>query len=589
MDLKDIEEWGRELLQSEARKRGVKNPEVYSRTELMRLILQDYGAPTNVREAARLIGGILGSAKHVLKERLEAASAKRLQGGVKVYPGAARSGEPYADWARERENDGVKQAARSGRRSDDLGAVAAADGGGRGDPHARSSDERHGDLRARSSDEYGRYAEASFEAGARDDEERDFGEDAERRSDVERAHLDAERDILMEEERVREAARAARRDSDRVRADERAETAKRDSDRPRPEVGWHRVTIERARLPQEFGEASASGDRASHVSLVEAEREPRRENASAQHEQASPVGASLLSGATQSEQAADRESGVDQISPVSSAEAGSDAGGDLSRDGRESQSAALADGFVHERADSEQPRDEISPWQPRAVDESDLAAAKSGDPVGSDTRLSDVTPDLVRATDANQSTSERASAETEGQLTEMSPAQLVAPTANQQEVPAPVSRKSGVRRATTDEEMRTARDVESGRAEGSGGAASDRNLANEAARAPEIAPIPEGVTYGPHPHDGMLLRWRVSEEAIDRARKVLGAEGELAVRVVAVRVGPHATVKTDVIDHGPVRETGNWTAPLAPTEARYVTSIGLRSSTRFVSIAHTSS
>jgi hypothetical protein len=109
-----------------------------------------------------------------------------------------------------------------------------------------------------------------------------------------------------------------------------------------------------------------------------------------------------------------------------------------------------------------------------------------------------------------------------------------------------------------------------------------------AAETPQIEPD-EHITYGPHPQDGMLLRWRVTPEAIERARKLLGSSGELAVRIVAVRVEPHAVVKTDVIDHGPIAESGDWTAPLLPTEARYVSAVGLKSATKFVSIVHAKS
>jgi hypothetical protein len=109
-----------------------------------------------------------------------------------------------------------------------------------------------------------------------------------------------------------------------------------------------------------------------------------------------------------------------------------------------------------------------------------------------------------------------------------------------------------------------------------------------ASEAPQLEPA-EHITYGPHPQDGMLLRWRVTPEAIERARKLLGSSGELAVRIVAVRVEPHAVVKTDVIDHGPIEESGDWTAPLLPTEARYVSAVGLKSANKFVSIVHAKS
>jgi hypothetical protein len=96
----------------------------------------------------------------------------------------------------------------------------------------------------------------------------------------------------------------------------------------------------------------------------------------------------------------------------------------------------------------------------------------------------------------------------------------------------------------------------------------------------------EQLIYGPHPDTGMLLRWRVGADAIQRARAVLGAHGELALRVVTVRVEDGLFVRTETLDHGPIGSVGIWTAPLAPGAARYVSSVGLRSGDRFVSIVH---
>jgi hypothetical protein len=67
---------------------------------------------------------------------------------------------------------------------------------------------------------------------------------------------------------------------------------------------------------------------------------------------------------------------------------------------------------------------------------------------------------------------------------------------------------------------------------------------------------------------------------------VLGAHGELALRVITVRVQDGLHVRTETLDHGPIDGTGDWTAPLDPNAARYVSSVGLRSGDRFVSIVH---
>ncbi|HKP55378.1 MAG TPA: hypothetical protein VJV78_01580 [Polyangiales bacterium] len=99
----------------------------------------------------------------------------------------------------------------------------------------------------------------------------------------------------------------------------------------------------------------------------------------------------------------------------------------------------------------------------------------------------------------------------------------------------------------------------------------------------------EELSYGPHRDAGLLVRWHVGSEAIHRARAVLGAHGELALRVVTVRVEDGLFVRTETLDHGPIESAGDWTAPIEPSAARYVSSVGLRSGDRFVSIVHAAS
>lgn len=99
---------------------------------------------------------------------------------------------------------------------------------------------------------------------------------------------------------------------------------------------------------------------------------------------------------------------------------------------------------------------------------------------------------------------------------------------------------------------------------------------------------PEHVIMGPHPKNGLRLRWRVGEAGIARARAVLGTPGELALRVVAVRVDAAAVVRAEITDHGPVDRDGVLIAPAPSDATRHITSIGLRNATRFVSIAHAS-
>ena len=55
-----IERWTRQLLETEAHKRGIRDPEVRSRTELLWAIAQhDYGARQGLRSARRLVGNIV--------------------------------------------------------------------------------------------------------------------------------------------------------------------------------------------------------------------------------------------------------------------------------------------------------------------------------------------------------------------------------------------------------------------------------------------------------------------------------------------------------------------------------------------------
>jgi hypothetical protein len=86
--------------------------------------------------------------------------------------------------------------------------------------------------------------------------------------------------------------------------------------------------------------------------------------------------------------------------------------------------------------------------------------------------------------------------------------------------------------------------------------------------------------------DSLQLRWHVTESGAARARALLGAPGELAIRLVSVRADPGTVVQSDVTEHGPVERAGEWTAQLAGADVHCVTAVGLRAAGRFVSIAH---
>lgn len=83
-----------------------------------------------------------------------------------------------------------------------------------------------------------------------------------------------------------------------------------------------------------------------------------------------------------------------------------------------------------------------------------------------------------------------------------------------------------------------------------------------------------------------IVHWHASAAGIRRARAVLGADGELAVRVVVVAPDAREFVRTQVVDRGPVDAAGEVPATAAVDGARRVAAVGLRAGERFVAIAH---
>jgi hypothetical protein len=84
--------------------------------------------------------------------------------------------------------------------------------------------------------------------------------------------------------------------------------------------------------------------------------------------------------------------------------------------------------------------------------------------------------------------------------------------------------------------------------------------------------------------EGLCLSWKVTPEGMARARAVLGQPGELAVRLVIIAPDAERVVRTDITEHGPVHEDGEWLAPRS--EGRCFAAVGLRAEDRFVSITH---
>ena len=68
MALTRIERWTRDVLEHEARKRGIRDPEVRTHAELVRLILRhDYASPHSLRNARKLLGSLLETAGVTLR------------------------------------------------------------------------------------------------------------------------------------------------------------------------------------------------------------------------------------------------------------------------------------------------------------------------------------------------------------------------------------------------------------------------------------------------------------------------------------------------------------------------------------------
>jgi hypothetical protein len=87
----------------------------------------------------------------------------------------------------------------------------------------------------------------------------------------------------------------------------------------------------------------------------------------------------------------------------------------------------------------------------------------------------------------------------------------------------------------------------------------------------------------------LKLSWQISQQSAERAQRLLGSPGELALRVVAVRADATRVVTSEITDHGPIPPSGEWHMVLPSADAQCVSAVGLRHGERFVSIAHESS
>ncbi|HTU59874.1 MAG TPA: hypothetical protein VMF89_15590, partial [Polyangiales bacterium] len=85
------------------------------------------------------------------------------------------------------------------------------------------------------------------------------------------------------------------------------------------------------------------------------------------------------------------------------------------------------------------------------------------------------------------------------------------------------------------------------------------------------------------------LSWQVNPRDAQRARRLLGQDGELSLRIVCVQADPQQVVRSSVTEHGPLEAEGVWSWTLPGPDTHCVGSVGVRFGDQFVSIAHESS
>jgi hypothetical protein len=108
-----------------------------------------------------------------------------------------------------------------------------------------------------------------------------------------------------------------------------------------------------------------------------------------------------------------------------------------------------------------------------------------------------------------------------------------------------------------------------------------RRVAERRAGAPHAPVVAIPVRNGAY-----LIAWQLPEDAIARARSVLGEEGTLAVRVVLVRPDPSAVVAVEVLDRA-ADIAGEWLIDPLTAGSRLTAAVGVQVEDHFVSAAHT--
>jgi hypothetical protein len=128
-----IERWTRQLLEAEARKRGIRDPEVRSRSELLWAMAQhDYGARQSLRNARKLVGSLIQGATQawpkwsLWSHRGQAPQPEALPVDVPEIADAWLLTDE--ELAAERSNEALRAASRPGAGGrDSAGAAADAD------------------------------------------------------------------------------------------------------------------------------------------------------------------------------------------------------------------------------------------------------------------------------------------------------------------------------------------------------------------------------------------------------------------------------------------------------------------------------
>lgn len=99
-------------------------------------------------------------------------------------------------------------------------------------------------------------------------------------------------------------------------------------------------------------------------------------------------------------------------------------------------------------------------------------------------------------------------------------------------------------------------------------------------------PPPEEMVSVAVDEHTVWVSWHVSETGVNRANRLLGTPGKLAVRVAVTAPDEERIVRTDAHELTDVDAQGDWVVRGLPEGARATASVGVIGEGRFVSIAH---